>query len=157
MPNLESPVSEFIGDSHPEPVSVTDSVAHAAEVLRRNNAGCVLVVDGGVLRGIFTERDFMRRVVARGLSYSETKVAEVMTPDPESLLKIDEVAWAINKMAVGGYRNIPVVEAGGEPVGVVGAFEVIDFLDEVLEDTLAARGADTDDGGDDQWHDVGGG
>lgn len=157
MHNLESPVSEFIGDCYPEPVSVTDSVAHAAEVLRQNNAGCVLVVDGAVLRGIFTERDFMRRVVARGLSFSETTVAEVMTPDPESLLTIDEVAWAINKMAVGGYRNIPVVDASGQPVGVVGAFEVIDFLDEVLEDTLAERGVDADDGGEDQWHDVGGG
>lgn len=157
MHNLESPVSEFISDRYPEPVSVTDSVARAAEVLRQNNAGCVLVVDGGVLRGIFTERDFMRRVVARGLSSSETTVTEVMTPNPESLLKIDEVAWAINKMAVGGYRNIPVVDRSGQPVGVVGAFEVIDFLDEVLEDTLAERGAEADDGGDDQWRDVGGG
>lgn len=157
MHNLESPVSEFIGDRHPEPVSVTDSVAHAAEVLRQNNAGCVLVVDGGVLRGIFTERDFMRRVVACGLPYSETQVGDVMTPDPESLLKIDEVAWAINKMAVGEYRNIPVVEASGKPVGVVGAFEVIDFLDEILEDTLAARDADPGDNGEDEWHDVGGG
>ncbi|RIK10280.1 MAG: CBS domain-containing protein [Acidobacteria bacterium] len=157
MHNLESPVSEFIGERHPEPVSVADTVARAAEVLRQNNAGCVLVADDGVLRGIFTERDFMKRVVAPGLSCSDTKVGEVMTPDPESLLKIDEVAWAINKMAVGGYRNIPVVEAEGKPLGVVGAFEVIDFLDEILEDTLAARGADGDDAGEDQWHDVGGG
>lgn len=157
MHNLESPVSEFIGDCCPEPVSIDDSVAQAAEVLRQNNAGCVLVADGGVLRGIFTERDFMRRVVARGLPFSETRVAEVMTPDPESLLKIDEVAWAINKMSVGGYRNIPVVDSSGRPVGVVGAFEVIDFLDEVLEDTLAERRVDADDGGEDQWHDVGGG
>lgn len=156
MDSLQSPISEFIGDCHPEPVSVTDSVARAAEVLRQNNAGCVLVQDGGALKGIFTERDFMRRVVSARLPLDETPVSEVMTPNPDALLRIDEVAWAINMMAVGGYRNVPVIDGDGAPLGVVGAFDVIDLLDEVLEDALAAR-ASEDDGEADDWHDVGGG
>jgi CBS domain-containing protein len=80
----------------------------------------VLVVDAdGRLAGIFTERDALTRVVARGLAPRETQVADVMTRDPEALSAGDRVAYAVNQMRVAGYRTIPLVDAARRPVGVV--------------------------------------
>lgn len=156
MLSLESPVSEFIQNSHLELVNEDASVAEAAEILRHNNIGCVLVEGEGVLKGIFTERDFMKRVVATRLPLDKTRISDVMTSNPEALLALDEVAWAINKMAIGGFRNIPVVDSSGRPVGVVSVFDVIDLLDGALADALSANDSD-EDGDDEHWHDLGGG
>ena len=57
------------------------TVAAAAEVLIRNQVGSVLVMDGGRLVGIFTERDILRREVGERRDPATTKVADVMTRD----------------------------------------------------------------------------
>src|SRR5262244_2239095 len=86
------------------------SVAQAVADMMAMRRAAVLVVDaGGRLTGIFTERDVLTRVVASGLSPRETRVAEVMTRDPEALGVADRVAYAVNQMRVAGYRTIPLV------------------------------------------------
>src|SRR5205814_1124531 len=81
---------------------------------------CVLVVDAaGVLKGIFTERDLLNRVAGRGLDWAACKVADYMTAEPESLRADDRIVWALNLMAVGGYRHVPLTDAQGRATGVV--------------------------------------
>jgi CBS domain-containing protein len=85
--------------------------------------GSILVCDGDRLRGIFTERDLLARVVAAGCDPAQTRLAEVMTPDPETIEGAESVIEAVRRMDEGCYRHLPVLE-GGSIVGVVSMRDV---------------------------------
>lgn len=90
--------------------------------------GCALVHDAaGKLVGIFTERDFLSRVVAAGLN-SSTPVEKVMSPAPRTITTAASVHDAVEAMATGGYRHLPVVDGGGKPTGVLSVKDVVHYL-----------------------------
>ena len=113
-----------------------DPALSLVEVARRmveRNVGAVLVLEGGELAGILTERDLMR-ALARGLRDDAT-VAGSMTRGPETIAPDESMAHAATLMIHGGFRHLPVVE-GGEVVGIVSIRDLV----QVLEDS-APRGA----------------
>jgi len=59
-------------------------------------------------------------------------VGEVMTPDPETLGPDDGIAFALNRMILGGYRHIPIVDEAGEPLAVLSLREVVSFIVSLL-------------------------
>jgi CBS domain-containing protein len=77
---------------------------------------------------VFTERDVLSKVVPAKADIDKTRVADVMTADPECLTLEDGVAYALNKMSVGGFRHVPLVDAAGHPVGVVSVKDVVDYI-----------------------------
>jgi CBS domain-containing protein len=81
------------------------------------------------LVGIFTDRDAV--VKAAGKDLDAYKVRDFMTADPVVLRHDDPIALAIHKMAVGGFRHIPVIK-DGRPTGVVTARDVFHHLAEGL-------------------------
>ncbi len=89
----------------------------AIEVVRRMKeaqAGCALVVDAGELVGIFTEHDVLCKITgAKSSGIADVAVSELMTANPEALRETDSVAAALNKMAVGRYRHVPVLKNDG--------------------------------------------
>jgi CBS domain-containing protein len=86
---------------------------------------CLLVTDHGELVGIFTDRDAILKVAGR--PSAGITVGDVMTPDPVILRSGDPVAVAIHKMAVGGFRHVPIVDRG-QATGVVSARDVFRHL-----------------------------
>jgi len=78
--------------------------------------------------GIFTERDVLFRIIDRGQNPTRLPLAEVMTREPECLPIEASVAWVLNKMSVGGFRHIPVVDKQGHPVFVVSVRDVVELL-----------------------------
>jgi CBS domain-containing protein len=106
------------------------TVVAAVNVMNEERTGCVLVERGGKLVGIFTERDVLTKVIFRDTNRTMT-VESVMTKDPECLEENQTVACALNKMSVGGYRHIPIVDRG-KPVGVVSIRDLVDFLVELF-------------------------
>ena len=86
-----------------------------ARRMREAHTGCALVLDdGGKLAGIFTEHDVLRKLVGGSDSAAEgTSVGDLMSRNPESLRETDSVAAALNKMAMGRYRHVPVERADG--------------------------------------------
>jgi CBS domain-containing protein len=108
-------------------VSETAPIRVAIEVMLERNLGAVLVEREGRPVGIFTERDVIRRVVGAGIDL-ERPVEEVMTPDPETLSLDDGIAFALNRMAVGGYRNVPIVDDAGRPLALLSQREVVAYL-----------------------------
>ena len=94
------------------------SVAAAVEVLNQNHVGSVLVLDGGRLVGIFTERDILRRVVGERRDPVTTRVSDVMTRDLVVMRPSASVVDAMKVVSEKRIRHIPVVEAGNV-VGVV--------------------------------------
>ena len=115
----------------PPPLTVSPDTAVDVVVARMQEAGsdCVLVTVDDRLVGIFTDRDAV--VKAAGRRLDTLKVGELMTPDPVVLRHDDPIAIAIHKMAVGGFRHIPIVE-DGRPTGVVTARDVFHHLAETL-------------------------
>ncbi len=112
--------------------SATDSVTEAIRAMQREQRGCVLITRDGTpgtpLIGIFSERDVLFRIVDRGRNPATLPLSEVMTTEPESLPEEASVAWVLNKMAVGGFRHVPVVNSNGCPVFVVSVRDVVEFL-----------------------------
>jgi CBS domain-containing protein len=95
------------------------SVIDAVDVMARDRVGAVAVVEGGVLRGIFTERDVMLRVVKPGRSPQTTLVREVMTSPVKTVTGATSADKAINVMLVGHLRHLPMLGAGGEVLGLL--------------------------------------
>ncbi len=120
---------EDLGARAPLTVAPDATVDVVVAKMREAETDCVLVIDGERLVGIFTDRDAV--VKAAGQRLATLQVRDFMTPDPVVLRHDDPVAIAIHKMAVGGFRHIPVVK-DGRPTGVVTARDVFHHLATVL-------------------------
>ncbi len=94
------------------------TVAEAARQMRQRNVGAMMVVDGGKLAGIFTERDALFRVVAAGLDSGATRLSTVMTANPVSITAEHPFSDALALMHEGRFRHLPVTEQG-RPVGMI--------------------------------------
>ena len=87
--------------------------------MRERRVGAVLVTeDDRRLLGIFTGRDAVHRVLAEGRSAVRTKLAEVMTREPDTMPPGKTAIEALRLMEDGRYRHVPVVD-GGRVVGIV--------------------------------------
>jgi len=118
-----------LGPAEPICLPETATVQDAAGAMLARRQACVMVVDAeGRLRGIFTERDVLTRVVGPGLDVARTALGSVMTPNPEALTAAQRVAYAVHCMSVAGYRTVPLVDGQGRPVGVVTVSDVIRWL-----------------------------
>jgi CBS domain-containing protein len=112
--------------------SPADSVTEAMRLMQAERRGCVLITPDGTtgtrLTGIFTERDVLYRIVDRGRNPADLPLGDVMTTEPEALPAEASLAWVLNKMAVGGFRHVPVVDGNGRPAFVVSVRDVVEFL-----------------------------
>jgi CBS domain-containing protein len=97
------------------------------EGMRSRNQGCVMVTEDEVLIGILTERDLLRKVVGQ-VDPATLTVGDVMTPDPEAVSFHDSIAVVLNKMAVGGFRHVPLVDVKLRPVGIVSMRDIVGFF-----------------------------
>jgi CBS domain-containing protein len=92
------------------------------------------VMNDDQLAGIFTSRDFLNRVAARGGDPATTELASVMTRSPRTLGPDDPVAFAINWMAIEGFRNVPIVDDAGAVLGVLTVWDVMRHLGEIFDE-----------------------
>lgn len=116
---------DALGIGAPTIVEPSMPVAVALRLMHTSGADCLLVCDQDRLVGIFTDRDAAVKAVDKRLQLF--KVRDFMTPDPVVLRSEDTLAVAIHKMAIGGFRHIPIVE-GDRPLGVVSAADVFRHL-----------------------------
>jgi CBS domain-containing protein len=113
------------------------SVSSAFDLMSRERHDCVLVTRGDELAGIFTSRDFLNRVAAVRGDPERLTLAEVMTPSPRALRPRDDVVFAINWMAVEGFRNVPIVDDLGRLLGVLTIWDVMRHLGEFFDEIEA--------------------
>jgi signal-transduction protein with cAMP-binding, CBS, and nucleotidyltransferase domain len=121
-----------------EPIRLPPSSAAEAvtRMVDNHRAGVVVVDQAGRLVGIFTERDLLTRVVRQGRDLARTRLAEVMTADPEALSPDDRICFAINRMHNAGYRTVPLVDAEHHPIGVVTVNDVVGWLARVFPEAI---------------------
>ena len=101
------------------------TVSSAARLMASKNVGAVLVVEREELVGIFSERDVVFRVIAKGLDPKTTALAEVMTAEPKTLEPGKSYGHALLLMQENGFRHVPVVE-NGRPIGIVSSRNAMD-------------------------------
>jgi CBS domain-containing protein len=117
--------------SPPAPATIDPSATadEAAAQMRRDHVEALVVDDGQRLVGILTERDLLMKLAGHG--DGQLRVADVMTPDPVVLRGDDTMAVALHKMALGGFRHIPIV-ADGRARGIVSARDIFRHILDVL-------------------------
>jgi CBS domain-containing protein len=123
-----------IRDLSPPPVvkvREATTIGATLQLMLDRRLGAVLVEREGRPVGIFTERDVLRRVVATGIGH-DRPVGDVMTPDPETLGLDDGIAFALNRMSVGGYRNVPIVDEAGQAVGILSQRDMVEYIVSLL-------------------------
>jgi CBS domain-containing protein len=124
---LREPISVL---QPPSPVCA-DRGTPVADVVRQmqdHHIGCVLVVEVGKLVGIFTERDLLGEVFGSKFDPETTSVDRFMSENPERLRPSDSIVFALNKMSLGGFRHIPLVDDEAQPVGVISVKDIVDYI-----------------------------
>lgn len=117
--DLGPPVSSLLAHS-PIVLKPDNTVADAIRVMAEHNIGAVVIVDDKFRPiGIFTERDLLIKVCAKGLDPEKVKLEEVMTRDPVTITEDTPALQALEIMMNFGFRHLPVVDENGILVGVV--------------------------------------
>jgi CBS domain-containing protein len=106
-------MSEIVSQQDPLTLPADATVWLACQCMRDRRVGAVLVTDSDRrLVGIFTGRDAVCRVLAEGRTPADTKLVEVMTPEPDTMPPGRTAIDALRLMQDGGYRHVPIVEQG---------------------------------------------
>ncbi len=126
-------------------VEPTAMVYSALQLMADKEIGALLVLAEGKLVGIFSERDYARKVILHGKTSAETQVSEVMSPDVVTVGAEQSIAECMALMTEKRFRHLPVVE-GGQILGVISIGDVVKaiisdqkFVIEQLESYISGR------------------
>lgn len=115
-------------------------VSTAANLMTKHKVSAIVVVEDKRLTGIFTERDAVWRVIAKGRDPGATALAAVMTRNPQTVDPGESLGYALLQMYEQGFRHMPVVE-DGVPIGMVSARKALDPELEEFESEAERRRA----------------
>ena len=133
--SLTDPIRSIPVQRH-KTISPNASLQDALNILQKYHIGCIIVESKTQIEGIITERDILLKVVGKRLNLDSEKVSKVMTPNPERLSHSDPIAFALNKMATGGFRNIPIIDDSEKLISVVTISDIINHLGDYFFDEI---------------------
>ena len=109
-------------------VNPDSSVYDALELLEGKNLGSLVVVEkDGTLDGIFTERDYARKIILKGRSSRETKVRDIMTDDPIFVTPDSKIQHCMQLMTNKFIRHLPVLD-NGKLIGLISIGDVVKYI-----------------------------
>ena len=106
-------------------VTPGDSVFHALSLMAMHDVGALLVLDGDDLVGIFTERDYARKLILQGKSSKETLVSEIMSDRVAYVTLSATVDECMALMTEKHFRHLPVLSEDGEVIGIVSIGDLV--------------------------------
>lgn len=109
----------------PVVVSPKDTVYHALSVMADNDVGAVLVMDGEKLVGIFSERDYARKVVLSGRNSRETLIEAVMTHKVAYVTEKNTIEECMSLMTQCRFRHLPVLDENLQVLGVISMGDLV--------------------------------
>jgi CBS domain-containing protein len=125
-------------------VSPNDSVFHALTLMAEHHVGALMVLDGEQLVGMFSERDYARKIILVGKSSKETLVREIMSDRVAYVLPDTELDACMALMTEKHFRHLPVLGEDGSVMGIVSIGDLVketistqQFLIEELERYIA--------------------
>lgn len=117
-------------------INQDDTVYHALMLMANHNIGAVIVVDDeGQMVGIFTERDYARKVVLMGRTSLETRLSEIMTRDVLAINPETSLEECMSLMSRWHIRHLPVVQEG-KMIDIVSMRDVVEAIISNREDTI---------------------
>lgn len=125
---MTDPIIDLVTGKDLLVASPSDSVQKIVKIFQKDQKNCILVYKKKKLVGILSNRDLLMRVAGRHLDLSKVKVEQVMTSNPEWVRAEDPIAFVVNKMAIGGYRHIPVLRPDGTPYSIITIRDVLNYL-----------------------------
>ena len=134
-------VYDIVKDRRVYSIDADSTVLEAARFMMEHSIGALPVLRNGDIVGIFSERDVMNRVVAAGRMPGTTKVSEVMTANPITVMQGTRVADAVDILRLRKISELPVVDAFGKPAGLLDVTDLIGLVSrEEAEHYLRAAG-----------------
>ena len=124
---IDSPISDF-DLNEPLIIELGTCLENVLENMQKTNNNCVLTLSNERLNGILTERDILLKVTGKGYDLQLTTIDEFITANPEYVSPEDPLAYALNKMYVGGFRNVPVVNDEMYPIGIISISDIISTI-----------------------------
>lgn len=103
------------------------SVYEALQIMAEKNVGALPVMQSGKVAGIFSERDYARKVVLKDKSSRETRVDEIMTRDVILISADESIEECMSKMSENRIRHLPVVEEG-QLIGIISIGDLVNFI-----------------------------
>jgi len=125
-------VKHLLDSKGREVISILEeaSVLDAIKMMAERSIGSLLVMEGGELKGIVTERDYARKVIVKGRSSKSTQVGEIMTTDVLTASTNQTVNECMTVMSERRIRHLPVVEDGE----VLGLISIGDLVQAIIAD-----------------------
>jgi IMP dehydrogenase len=111
-------------------VKPAQSVLEAIKVLAAEDIGAAVVMSGAHLAGIFSERDYTRKVILKGRSSDTTRVEEIMTPNVVVVSPRTRTRECMQLMTDKNIRHLPVVDEGR----VMGMVSIRDIVSDIIAD-----------------------
>jgi CBS domain-containing protein len=130
--------TETVMAAYPEQpliVAPDATVGEVLQLMRAQKTGSVLICDNGKLEGIFTDRDALRWMADPSVAITEP-ISKLMTADPATLPADTTVGVAIQKMSVGRYRHLPIVDDSTCPTGMATVYGIVHYLVDHFPQTI---------------------
>ncbi|MBW2270376.1 MAG: CBS domain-containing protein [Deltaproteobacteria bacterium] len=138
MTGIASFMSEGVVSAEPE-----EDVASVARRMSEKDVGAVFLLAGAKVVGVFTERDLLTRVVAKGHDPAQTPVGEVATCDVVGVAEDASLRECAEKLERHGFRHLPVLGAGGA-IGVLSARDFFQAAAAQMQGMLERRVYDSE-------------
>ena len=106
-------------------VAPSDSVFHALTVMSQNNVGALLVLDGEQLVGVFSERDYARKIILQGKSSKETLVRNIMSDKVAYVTPSTTLDECMALMTEKHFRHLPVLNEDGSVAGMISIGDLV--------------------------------
>lgn len=120
---------EILWPKSPSSVPPDKPVGQVLRKMVAEGIGCVMVVEGDKLLGIFSERDALIKLNTDAPRMMDKPISQFMTSHPVTLETSDKIAFALQKMNVGGYRHVPIMFCG-KLAGVISIRDILRYLTE---------------------------
>ena len=106
-------------------VAPEQSVLRALEIMAEHDVGALLVLDGKRLAGVFSERDYARKVILQGKASTETKVREIMTEKVICVTLDRTIEECMAIMSEKHIRHLPIIDADKNVISIISIGDVV--------------------------------
>ena len=131
-------VKQLLDNKQVRIISVTEntSVLDALKVMTEKNISALLVMEDSELLGIFTERDYARKLILQGKSSKDTLIKEAMTANPITINLADTIDKCMEIMTEKHIRHLPIV-VNAEVKGMISIGDLVKFIIEDQKQTIS--------------------